>query len=316
MNGSNKIKTILLISLLVLILGIIITGMLFLMISSNNQKSKIDKLDQTVSNLESTINYLQNNKETSENDIENENIIENINSKWTTYPKNMYEKICDSFGIEIDKDTLSYKLEEKTLYELIKKYANIKDSEFYDYYFDWGDSTKIIDIDSNYARYVYPDNENNDLSAKYTKKIKYSISEFNELYYDGYYSLEQCTKNQYNKLVKEKNYYHYENVPDKLYYSIGSVLVMNGNNESKEDFVNNSRAKKIKIIINDEKEYEIDLKDTNEIQIFNIGYKQDTIEHPVNIVVEVLEQYDGEKNNDVYISDIQFSIDSNIPQGR
>ena len=79
MNGSNKIKTILLISLLVLILGIIITGMLFLMISSNNQKSKIDKLDQTVSNLESTINYLQNNKETSENDIENENIIENNN---------------------------------------------------------------------------------------------------------------------------------------------------------------------------------------------------------------------------------------------
>ena len=72
----------------------------------------------------------------------------------------------------------------------------------------------------------------------------------------------------------------------------------------------------LKIIINDEKEYEIDLKDTNEIQIFNIGYKQDTIEHPVNIVVEVLEQYDGEKNNDVYISDIQFSIDSNIPQGR
>ena len=79
MNGSNKIKTTLLISLLVLILGIIITGMLFLMISSNNQKSKIDKLDQTVSNLESTINYLQNNKETSENDIENENIIENNN---------------------------------------------------------------------------------------------------------------------------------------------------------------------------------------------------------------------------------------------
>lgn len=316
MNGSNKIKTILLISLLVLILGMIITGMLFLMISSNNQKSKIDELDQTVSNLESTINYLQNNKDTSENDIENENIIENNNSKWTSYPKNMYGKICESFGIEIDNDTLSYKLKEKTLYELIRKYANVEDSEFYDYYFDWGDSTKIIDTDSNYARYVYPDNENNDLSAKYTKKIKYSISEFNELYYDGYYSLEQCTKNQYNKLVKEKNYYHYENVPDNLYYSIGSVLVMNGNNESEEDFVNNSRAKKIKITINDEKEYEIDLKDTNEIQIFNIGYKQDTIEHPVNIVVEVLEQYDGEKNNDVYISDIQFSIDSNIPQGR
>ena len=43
---------------------------------------------------------------------------------------------------------------------------------------------------------------------------------------------------------------------------------MNGNNESEKDFVNNFKTEKKKITINDEKEYEIDLKDTNEIQIF------------------------------------------------
>lgn len=43
---------------------------------------------------------------------------------------------------------------------------------------------------------------------------------------------------------------------------------------------------------------------------------QNTIETPVNIEIEILDKYNGEKTNDVYISDIQFGITSNIPQGR
>ena len=91
---------------------------------------------------------------------------------------------------------------------------------------------------------------------------------------------------------------------------------MNGNNESKEEFLNNARAKKIKVTVNGEKEYTFDLKDTNKIQIFDLDYKQNNIEKPVNIEVEVLEQYEGKTSQDVYISDFGCSISSNIPQGR
>ena len=94
------------------------------------------------------------------------------------------------------------------------------------------------------------------------------------------------------------------------------MFIMNGNNESEEDYKNNSRAKKIKVTINKEKEYTFELKDTNKVQVFNIGYKQNNIEKPVNIEVEVLDKYKGEKTEDIYISDIQFGIESNIPQGR
>lgn len=328
MDSNKKIKISVFISVLILIIGIIITVLLFLAVYRNNQDIK--RLNESISSLENTINNLQNNKDeiikntsldnTINNDEESDDNYENEelsnNSQWIPYPKDMYKKISDYFGFEFDEDSVAYNLQEKTIYGLIKKYKNIADNEFYDLYFDYGDSTRVIETDSNYSRYCYPDNENNNLSAQYTEKIKYSIAEFNEAYYDGYYSLQECVKRQYDKLVIDKEYGHYTDVPEKLYYSINSMLIMNGNNESEDDFFNNSRAKKIKITINDEKEYEINLQDTNDIQIFNIDYKQETIEHPVNIVVEVLEQYPGEKSNDIYISDVQFSIDSNIPQGR
>ena len=111
--------------------------------------------------------------------------------------------------------------------------------------------------------------------------------------------------------------YHYDIPKDrKFYYEIPSMLVMNGNNTSEKDYKNNARAKKIKVTVNEDKEYVFELEDKNAVQVFDIDYKQNTIEKPVNIEVEVLETYAGEKTEDVYIADIQFSIKSNIPQGR
>ena len=45
-------------------------------------------------------------------------------------------------------------------------------------------------------------------------------------------------------------------------------------------------------------------------------YKQNTVKKPVEMKVEVLETYDGDKSNDIYISDLQFTMETNIPQGR
>lgn len=248
-----------------------------------------------------------------ENDITKE--IEGTSKyEWEEYPND--DKWMDKTIVEnVGKDSTALKLTKKSLYSLNNNKIKSFDERYYNI-FGIGDSTKIIDWTSNYARYCYPDNEKNDLSSKYNDKISYDIAVFNETYYDGYYDLETCVKNQYDKLVVKKDYQHYENVPKSFYYEIPNMFIMNGNNESEEDYKNNSRAKKIKVTINKEKEYTFELKDTNKVQVFDIGYKQSNIEKPVNIEVEVLDKYKGEKTEDIYISDIQFGIESNIPQGR
>lgn len=242
-------------------------------------------------------------------DVENQTKID-----WEEYPNDIDNKVNEWLGgIDLSSEVgeVSYNLMKKTIYSLSKQ----KEEIFNKMYFN-GDSTEIVDKDSNYSRYCYPDNENNDLSAKYTKKIEYQIAIFNELYYEGYYDLDTLTKMQYEDLVQKKDFKHYTNVPKNLYYEINKLLIMNGNNESEKEYKNNGRAKKIKLTINDDKQYIFDLKDTNKVQIFDIDYRQNTIETPVKIDIEVLDKYNGEKTNDVYISDIQFGITSNIPQGR
>ena len=74
-------------------------------------------------------------------------------------------------------------------------------------------------------------------------------------------------------------------------------------------------AKKIKVTV-EGKEYIFELEDSKEIQLFDIGYTQNTIEKPIEIKVEVLEAYPGLISNDVYIYDIRFGFDTSIMLGR
>ena len=281
---------------------------IFFEIKNNNDKCVISSITMPSENMEDveedekeeTSSTMGTNTEDSTNLISTSSKID-----WEKYPVDIDKQNEKWLGIDESlNNSVSYNLMKKTLYSLSKK----NDNTFMDIYYSKlgiGDSTKIIDWTSNYSRYCYPDNKNNNLSAKYTKKITYDIALFNESYYDGYYDLETLVKNQYNKL-NTNNYY----------YEISKLLIMNGNNESENDFKNNARAKKIRVTINKDKQYTFNLKDTNKVQVFNIDYKQNNIKTPVNMEVEVLEKYNGEKTNDVYISDVQFGINSNIPQGR
>lgn len=262
-------------------------------ISDNAKKDFYEKSNNTTTNENIKNNKEDNTKNTNYKEVSSSNI------EWENYPNDI-DKLNDNWlGVDVSNSE-SYNLMKKTIYSLSQK----NDNNFRDIYYN-GDSTEIIEWTSNYSRYCYPDNKNNDLSAKYTKKITYDIAVFNEAYYDGYYDLTTSVKRQYEKLNN-----------NEYYYEISKMLVMNGNNESQNDYKNNARAKKIKVIVNKEKEYTFDLNDTNKVQIFDIGYKQNDIKTPINIEVEVLEKYNGEKTNDVYVSDIQFGINSNIPQGR
>ena len=261
------------------------------------------------------IYHLADKKKRTKNNVANSSGIERkTDYEWEEYPNDnkwMDETIIENVG----KDSTALKLARNSLYSLKNNKIKSFDERYY-IIFGIGNSTKIIDWTSNYARFCYPNNENNNLSSKYTNKISYDIAIFNEIYYDGYYDLETCVKNQYDKLVVKKDYQHYENVPKSFYYEIPNLFIMNGNNESEEEYKNNARAKKIKVTINKEKEYFFNIKDTNRIQVFDVGYKQNNIEKPVKIEVEVLDKYKGEKTEDIYISDIQFGIESNIPEGR
>jgi len=244
---------------------------------------------------------------------------------WEEYPQDFRKELDVWIGNRHDESMFSENTP-VTLYSLSKLGFTWGGNPFSDYIGHYiladGDNTGIQEWDSNYSQYdKHYGNEKVNLE-KYTKVITYKTAIFNEIYlrnvsaYED--SIEGRAKAQYADLISEEKDYHYTDMPEdrKFYYEIPSMLVMNGNNTSEEAYKNNARAKKIKVIVNNEKEFVFILKDTNAVQVFDLNYKQNTIEKPVNITVEVLETYAGEKTQDIYISDMQFSINSNIPQGR
>lgn len=52
------------------------------------------------------------------------------------------------------------------------------------------------------------------------------------------------------------------------------------------------------------------------VQLIDLNYIQNEIETPIDIKIEILEKYDGNISDRVFISDIRFGINSSIPRGR
>lgn len=204
-----------------------------------------------------------------------------------------------------------------------------------DIFYHWHggeDSTEILGVETNYPQFDYDSDDKK--IYKYNDSISYKMADFYEDYYyletslnfDNFNSevekvmkssLKKQTEYQYNNLKKLKKWHGYREINYKdLYYKVGKLAIMNGNNKNKTTYKNNSRAKKIRVTVNNDKKYTFNLKDTNKVQVFDINYKQNTVKKPVEMKVEVLETYDGDKSNDIYISDLQFTMETNIPQGR
>lgn len=262
----------------------------------------------------------QNNKKQEKVSNNIEQIDGNTNIDWEEYPENIANYVTEGTdGYTYVDEQEKNKIWVKTLYSLLKNESKNSNLLFL---YEKGDNTEQLLDESNYKQYEFKSETTN--REAYNKIIKYKVAHFNDVCYMYFQSnvhepnieLDELTKYQYNKLMIDKDYCGYDYLPEETYFEIPNFLIMNGNNESKEAYRNNSRAKKIKVTINEKEEYIFSLKDTNQIQIFDIGYKQNTIETPVNIEIEVLEAYKGEMINDIYISDIQFGINSNIPQGR
>ena len=263
-----------------------------------------------------------------------------IPQEWKT---NLVNIINNYFGVNINVDEENMVgVQDKTLDEIIntdktekEKYSQLLDADIYGI----GDSNGGTFIESNYKQYsfreMYSENENMNLE-NYSDIITIKMGTLN------YGCLEKLdtlnTKLDENGMVIERkettlgeklkfqskefknnwdDYYHGEKeFTDKLYFKITGMTLINGNNTSEEDYNKYSRAKKIKITFNNKTEKIVNLLDTQKAQFIDLSYVQYNISMPVQINIEILETYEGEKSNDAYIADIQFGMESNIPKSR
>ena len=176
-------------------------------------------------------------------------------------------------------------------YALLKQYG-YNEEIFRKYYFNGkvtGDSPNYLIEESNY--------ENN----KYTEPLIFNLAMVKDGLYKETNNLTKDLEN-FSKLLMAEN--------NNVYEELHGFSIMNGNCESEEAYINNARAKKIQVTINDEIIKTFELKDTKEVQLLNFNYKQTDISKPINIKIEVLEIYEGKASNDVYITDIGFGIES------
>ena len=281
------------------------------------------------------LNKSTNHIQTSTNLEKNITTYKTVKSKktvWEDYPSTLTEEISQwLLGDKTAWDT-SFQTQtmKKTLYSLSKKYPTSTECPFTEDFLSHlyiGNSTRIVDTESNYKQYEYDSDDefiNGYNIEKYTDIISYKIADFFEAFYldPENNTLEESNLYQYFTIKSEHLNPEYKSrlpVDMNLYREIPYMLVMNGKNTSEQDFKNNARAKKINVLIDGIAEYTFELEDTNAVQVFELNYmdlKEPSLKHPISIKVEVLETYSGEQTNDVYISDIQFAIKSNIPQGR
>ena len=191
-----------------------------------------------------------------------------------------------------------------------------------------GDKAEMTIIESNYKQYDFTrnleENEREIKLEKYNKPIHVKLGMINEAIANDFsekkseYGIDELLDYQAKELNNNFNNYYYgidEESPEDLKFVSTGMIIMNGNNTSKEEYLNNARAKKIKVTINDV-EYIFELKDTLDVQLLDLDYETKDISKALDITVEVLETYEGKLSQDVYIADVQFNINSNIPMSR
>lgn len=101
--------------------------------------------------------------------------------------------------------------------------------------------------------------------------------------------------------------------PENRYAAVSGLTVLNGDSRTEECYFAGSRAKNIRITINDEFTKELRLADTPAPQLIDLDYVQHTIAKPVHIKIEVLDSYAGASDS-VYITEIGVGIQTNLHQ--
>ena len=122
--------------------------------------------------------------------------------------------------------------------------------------------------------------------------------------------------NEYNDTIdniinSEEYIYYQDRLPEKItmeninnYHNIlNSIGIINGYAKDDESWTNNNRVKKLKLTINDDAEYILNLDDSKDMQQFDISYKCELTKEIV-LKFEILEVYNGEKYDDTCLTAI------------
>ncbi len=102
---------------------------------------------------------------------------------------------------------------------------------------------------------------------------------------------------------------------EPYYNKLLGILIVNGYPKNEELYKANSRVKKMKLTIDDDKEYMIELEDTAKPQLFDVDYKTIYTKekfYPIKCEFEILEVYEGEKYEDTAINTLLTGIDTNF----
>lgn len=100
--------------------------------------------------------------------------------------------------------------------------------------------------------------------------------------------------------------------------SLDGIYIVNGYTATEELWKANSRVKKLKLIIDDKKEYILELEDTMQPQVFSVDYNTESYGklNPIKAEFEILEVYKGDKYEDTALNTLIINCSSNIPKGR
>ncbi len=100
--------------------------------------------------------------------------------------------------------------------------------------------------------------------------------------------------------------------------SLTGLCIINGYAKNEELFNANSRVKKLKLTIDNDREYIIELEDTMNPQLIDISYSQEPsfeVIKPLELTFEILEVYPGEKYQDTVITSILSNTETNMKLG-
>lgn len=164
----------------------------------------------------------------------------------------------------------------------------------------------------------------------YTVPIEIDVAEM-DIYTYGYMEEQYCIEHR----ISQKNDWDYEywdnaSLAEKVflqnqymthcwkaleepYCAVSGLTVLNGDSRTEESYFAGSRAKNIRITINDEYVKELRLADTPAPQLIDLDYVQHTLAKPAHIKIEVLDSYIGTSDK-IYITEIGVGIQTNFNQ--
>lgn len=268
-------------------------------VKDNNAKNMIANGEVTEKNNISVNQQVPETNNNVEEKTETNNTEEEVEEKGTFIDYSKDTTVVEDGNSEKIKgeNTLKYSLlrEHDYTHEFYEKYCSIYGAE--------GDSAAWEEIESNYET-LYRGGPIK--VGKYTETIECDIAVLNErIQFSADYKDTMILKDKAKTMwdaIKNDDFYK----DDK--YKLNGISIMNGNNNSEEDYNNNARAKKIKVTVNNDKSYTFELKDTNKPQLFDIGIEQEDISKVMNVTIEVLETYKGLVSNEVYINEVGIGI--------